>query len=93
MALLRYINTVSSDLFSYKNNKFVAEISELPGFRFSQIYDDACDEGFAIRNPRTGKSVVFVISKIDTDGEDIYGWNFDCITAGYKNLSCLIIND
>ena len=84
---------ISSKMFSFKDMKFVAEISQIRNLNFGKVFDDASDIGFTIVSEKTGKCAVFAMNKIDTDGEDIYGWNFVCVTPGLKNLSALVIND
>lgn len=54
---------------------FVAEASDLTGFRLSQIYDDACDVGLAIRD-RRGRVWPFALSGTDESGGDIQAWRF-----------------
>jgi hypothetical protein len=51
-----------SKAFTWKGNSGVSEISDLGQYSFkgwSQLYDDACDIGFAIQSERTGKLVRF----------------------------------
>jgi len=76
-----------------------AEASELTGFHFSRLYDDACDIGIAISSPYTGLIATFYLSKTDADNEDTYGWNFlPCVEDLRKNPTLegwkvLVIND
>ena len=94
---------VSSALFDYNpgRNIFVAEMSELPdGFRFEQVYPDACDAGFTMVGARTGQEIVFVMDATDKDREgDVAGWRFIPTRETVRRIpSCagitaLIIND
>ena len=43
-----------------------------------------------VNNLKTGASVTFKFTKTDTDGEDVYGWNYKNTEKG---LHLLIIND
>lgn len=92
----------SSKHFHYNRNTrtLVSEASTIQQGRalplFGQIYDDACDEGFAIVSRRTGREVVFVVEKIDRDDDgDIVGWWLK--TAERKDaalgIKVLVIND
>jgi hypothetical protein len=60
---------------------------------FGLVYDDACDWGFTMVNPATGKEVVFAHHRTDEVEDEVSGWWFVCVTPGHKDLKCLIIND
>ena len=47
---------VNSKHFTHfpKTKSLVAEISDIGVRNFQPLYDDACDVGFALRNPETG---------------------------------------
>ena len=40
-----------------------------------------------------GKKIVFKHYKTDTDGEDVYGWNFKAVSGHTKPCKFLLIND
>ena len=86
---------ISSLKFSFKNNTFVTEASDLGrGFDLGQVYDDACDKGFTIISEKTGKGAVFVLWKDETDHEGyIVSWIFKCVTPGLTNLKAVIFDD
>ena len=84
---------ICSSKFSFKNHTFVAELSMLRGVEFERVYDDAADFGFSVISKRTGKSAVFAFNGYDTDGEDVAGLRFVCVTPGLQNLKALLIND
>jgi hypothetical protein len=86
---------VCSSLFSFKNNMFSTEISDLgPSFNFGRVYDDAADLGFTIISKVTGNAAVFALNKELSDGEgDVQGWEFVCVTSGLKQLKAVIFND
>ena len=101
MSLLRTIHEVSTDRFSYRNKMFTTEASLLRDLNcFGQIYDDAADVGFALRNPKTGESAVFAFEKdnIDRDG-DVISWVFRPVSeyvrrnAALRNVSVVVFND
>jgi hypothetical protein len=81
---------IDSARFSFKDNTFVAEASDLMGNDLMrQIYDDACDVGFAILSNKTRVIVVYYLSeeKRDTDG-DITAWVYKPIPEhARKNLA------
>jgi len=43
-----------------------------------------------LKNPKTGRELRFKFVKADTDGEDVWGWNYESVIGAYK---LLIIND
>jgi hypothetical protein len=106
MAILP-VRSIKSDIFSYVNETktFCAEISTIqgnfPSFAiFQQIYDDACDVGFAMVSANTGTVVRFYHASTDLDNEgDIMGWRFKPISEDVRRVSkldgvsVLIIND
>jgi len=84
--------------FSWKKGVGVIEASQLRGTPlFGQLYDDACDLGFRIRNSKTGAVEAFYLSHEDKDasGEDIYGIHFYPVNPTIRNwgVRILIIND
>lgn len=86
---------ISSAMFSFKNNVFSTEVSELRNFSLGRVYDDACDRGFSIISAKTGNVAVFVETDHDYCGEDIdvVAFNFKCVTTGLKHLKAVIFND
>ena len=78
----------STDRFSYKNRVFTAEASDFPEHKFrqmfTQVFDDACDQGFELTSARTGKKVKVTLSKVYRDREgELTHWEF----IPYRNLS------
>lgn len=67
------------DIFHRDGKLLTAEASDLKacgGFRLRRIYDDAVDEGIAIRNPNTGHTVRWYLDEVKRDGEgDIQHWH------------------
>lgn len=93
---------VSSKNFEWFPAKklFIAEMSELPdGFRFAQVYPDACDAGFTMLSAASGEEITFVMSSTDRDGGEVAGWRFIPTAKSVRQfprcsgLSVLIIND
>jgi len=75
-------------------NLLVAEASDLgPGFRIERLFNDACDEGIAIRSNRTAKVVRFTLSKIQRQDGDIVAWHFIPFDAVAKPVNVTIFND
>lgn len=98
------IHLIGQFSFSTQTQCFTAEASDFGGgFITSQVYDDACDEGFVIRSPNTGKEILFVGDGVDEDSEgDIAGWRFKAYKERQRNglwtrtahtFTALIIND
>lgn len=90
--------------FSWDAKVPAAELSDL-GVRagvdpFCRIYDDACDVGIGLRNPKTGKVIRFAVASTDKDREgDVGGWNLEIIPEDVKHAPSLkgrrilLIND
>jgi len=88
----------SASRFSWSKGVGVAEASDLRGTPlFGRLYDDACDLGFRLLNPRTHKVEAFYLSHEDKDasGEDTYGIHFYPVDITLRNqgVRVLIIND
>lgn len=90
---------INADRFDYQQDSktFVEEISTLssgkPVKLWGQLFDDACDLGFVLVSPRTGKEIPFYLSSTDQDCDgDVTGWNFKPVDSSIP-FSVLIIND
>ncbi len=88
----------SASKFSWKKGVGVAEASDLRGTPlFGRLFDDACDLGFRLLNPSTGRCEPFYLSHEDKDasGEDVYGMHFYPVDITLRNqgVRVLIIND
>ncbi len=83
----------STDSFSYKNRKFSTFASDFDGFTFSQmftqVFDDACDQGFELMSARTGKKVKVTLSKTHKREGDITHWEF--LPYGDDSFDSLIV--
>lgn len=67
-----------SDCFSFKDNTFVCEASDLSRHDVSSLmYDDAIDIGIAIKSARTGVVTKFYCAETHRDNDhDITHWVF-----------------
>ncbi len=86
-----------SRVFTWKGNSAVSDVSDMHAYaspQWSQLYDDACDVGFAIESDRTGKVVRFSLGREEFSGhgedKEVVGWNFISICGKYK---ILVVND
>lgn len=60
---------------------------------FGQVFDDAIDQGFAIVSHRTGKTLTFVVDKIDRNSEgEIQGWWLKPLNS-ILQFKVFVIND
>lgn len=61
---------------SARRKLLVAEISDLGNVGFQRLYDDACDVGFALRNPKTGNVTRWAVKEEirDTRENELLGW-------------------
>jgi hypothetical protein len=84
----------SMKLFTYDkiNKTFVTEASNLGNVYASRIYDDACDIGFEIESPVTGKKVLFWLyeeHRTQDEDREITHWTFKDV--GY--FKAIVYND
>lgn len=86
------------------NLTLVAEASTLGRLAgmdcYSQVWNDACDEGIILVSQNTGNKLIFTLKGADTDGEgEVAGWRFAAHVRAHnapdklRNLQVLIIND
>lgn len=101
MAILRSMVdfAIPSSLFSFKDNKFSAFASDLTGHELMrQIYDDACDVGFAIKSDKSGQIVKFHHAETFRNADnDITHWTFNITPDHARNpelakLSVVVFN-
>lgn len=60
---------------SAHRNLLVCEASDLGVGRMERLYDDACDVGLALRNPRSGNVTRWVLKEEVRDQEhEVLGW-------------------
>jgi len=59
----------------------------------SRVWDDACDEGFEVRSPRTGHIVLFVLSgELRDAAGEVVGWTYaSCGEA--RTFTITVAND
>lgn len=79
--------------FTWNGNHGVAEASDLGNFSLQPIYDDACDEGFAVVSDRTGMELVFAYTGPEYADGEITHFNFECATAGWRDFRITLFND
>jgi hypothetical protein len=72
----------SSKQFTYNaaDKTFTSEASDLDNRHLQQIYNDACDVGFAMKSDKTGNVITYVMTKpfYHGEGEDreLGGYNY-----------------
>lgn len=83
----------STKLFSYdaRRKEFYTEMSTLEASAterrvFSQIYEDACDEGLTLVSHATGKEVDYVVSKIKRKENEIQSWELIPIAKSIRRV-------
>ena len=91
----RRVPVFSASQFTWERKVGSAEISDL-GEEFSpygvRLWDDACDTGFAVRSPRTGRVLTFAYCGDREDGRgEIIGWTYSCLED--PDFSITLIND
>jgi hypothetical protein len=68
-----------SSQFTYtrKNKTLVSEASDMGNRHLQQIYDDACDVGFAVKSETTGNVVTYYMANVMKNSEDeVMGWEY-----------------
>lgn len=101
MAQLNVVQ-INSKLFMHLASKkrLFTEMSDIHNAQFQRLYDDACDVGFALRNPKTGNVTRWHLAATHKDREgDVFEWELhpcpetvrrNPSTQGYKMI---IAND
>ena len=92
---------IDGDVFNWERGEGVCELSDIrqPGQSiFRQVYYDALDVGVTVRSPRTGRSIVFVVTGEDKDHREneITGWRLESLGPNGRpdgKYKLLIIND
>lgn len=87
--------------FTFKDGAFIAELSDFNGSRaIAQLYDDACDVGMVIVNPKTDKAVPFFHSRTERNAEgEIVAEHLEVCPeaarrdAAIANLRVVLFND
>lgn len=69
-------HAISSSVFAHvSKNTLVADASDLKPNWLIQLYNDAADEGIAIRSEKTGRIVRFYLDRTTTDVNRKYFFN------------------
>lgn len=94
MGKFRAIHPISSDKFTFRDNVFTCEASDLKGLYIGQIYEDAIDIGFAMRSVKTNNVSYFYWSHEvkDADGDILYSV-FKACDRKLAHVSVKIFND
>jgi hypothetical protein len=77
--MLLNVVQINSSLFTHfrATKRLVSEISDTGLHNFQQLYDDAADVGFAIRNSKTGNVTRWALQDWVCDGEnEVIEWAF-----------------
>lgn len=79
---------ISSAAFTFNKETGVAstEISNLgQEFRFTRLYNNSADKGFAMRSEKTGKVIAFAVERVETREGDILAWH---LTPTVESVLC-----
>lgn len=79
MALLQNIPVHSGKLFTWHRNQFsgTTEASTLGGQMSRRVWDDAADVGFFIESPRSGRKVLFTLTKEHRNSDnEVTHWTY-----------------
>jgi hypothetical protein len=59
--------------------------------KWSQVWDDAADQGFYVRSERTGKRLLFTLSNEERDADhDVVTWTF---RSSCGRFTIIVAND
>jgi hypothetical protein len=89
------INTFDASKISWEGKKGFVEASDL-GLKagmlpYSPLYDDACDLGLFLFNPKKGTKCLFVLERVmDNNDGDIVYWKFASVDG---KIGLTIFND
>jgi len=92
----------SSNQFTYNaaDKTFTSEASDLDNRHLQQIYNDACDVGFAMKSDKTGEVVTYVMNSVKKDEEgDVEYWTYHPALESQRKIpSCrdtmvMVFND
>jgi hypothetical protein len=87
----------NGDIFSWHGQEGVADISDLgKGEVIGRIWSDACDVGFYIKSPRTGREKLFTMSEKVFDAEGcVTAWKFVSLNSlnEFGEVKVTIFND
>ena len=76
----------STENFRFRKGVFITFASDI-NFHPARIYDDACDIGFWLKNPKTGNKILFVEEGVKRDREnDVQYWLYSAHCL-YENVS------
>jgi F0F1-type ATP synthase delta subunit len=91
--------TYNAALFDWKKKTPSAEASTLGLDNFEQIYDDACDVGIMLENPKTNTKAAFFLCETIMTEDEIDGWRLRSIpehvkkNPRLKDIEIIIWND
>jgi hypothetical protein len=98
MRILRPAPHASARDFDWSGKIGIAESSDL-GWRagwtsqLGRVYDDACDVGFTMHSPVTGRVVTFALVSERVEDGDLLYCDFECVTPGHKGIRARVFND
>lgn len=75
--MLLATHTVKTNVFTHNRpaKKFIAEMSDLGNINFLPLYDDACDTGLAMVNPKTRNMTRWHVAEtLRDDDNDVTEW-------------------
>jgi hypothetical protein len=70
--------------------KLVGEISSTRGL--GRVWNDSCDEGLTVVNPRTGAEVVFAVDHTEVVDGEIRWWTLRAAASGH-DVTITLFND
>jgi len=57
-----------------RNQRLIADASDLPAALFERIYPDSCDEGLRVESARTGKVSTWAVAQYIRNDGDLLLW-------------------
>jgi len=90
------VPVIKSDRFGFNaaSRTFHADISDFRGINvMSQLYEDACDQGFILESSKTGRKIPFGFLSYKQDGEgEVQCWTYSAV-VGFTTYYVHMWND
>jgi hypothetical protein len=88
--MILYPPTHSADLFTYEKGMFIGEISSLGRPAMGEVYSDACDLGFYIKNPKTLGMQKFRIKSEERNETEVTHWILEPCDTKLRDMGVLV---
>lgn len=78
-------------MFCWTGHQLSSEASDMGNRHLQQLYNDACDVGFAVKSEHTGEVVTYVMVSVKKDAEsDILYWTYSPTIESQRKVPACI---